>query len=323
MVKADATAVRIQKIPGLPKSSGPTFARHESFHPRFGWLKKGFDKSITDPAVFLRDDAVVSLGVGKNMVRAIRYWVLAFKVMEETLDAKNRLLVPTQFGSDLLSDGGWDPYLEDAASLWLLHWSLLQAPSFATTWHFVFNHFRHVDFTSEELLIALTDFISQKFPQTTVAESSLKNDVACFIRMYSSGGETTKLNEETIVCPFVELGLIEQIGNSKRYTFRVGSKHNLPSEIVAALCLHYADATRPGLKSINLSHLLYNENSPGLCFRLTESALCSSLEEIAQLNYKVALSDTAGIVQMQFSSDPLELAREILNDYFSSRGGNN
>ncbi|MCT7964099.1 DUF4007 family protein [Laspinema sp. D1] len=55
-----------------PQSVNPVFARHETFHPRFGWLKKGFDKAKEDPGVFLAEDAPVRLGVGKNMVRSIR-----------------------------------------------------------------------------------------------------------------------------------------------------------------------------------------------------------------------------------------------------------
>ena len=51
---------------GNPKAS--IFARHETFHPRFGWLKKGFDRASIDSETFLREDAPVRLGVGKNMV---------------------------------------------------------------------------------------------------------------------------------------------------------------------------------------------------------------------------------------------------------------
>ena len=50
----------------------PIFARHETFHPRFGWLKKGFDKADDDNLVFSKESAPVVLGVGKNMVKAIR-----------------------------------------------------------------------------------------------------------------------------------------------------------------------------------------------------------------------------------------------------------
>jgi hypothetical protein len=47
-------------------SKPAAFARHETFHPRFGWLKKGYDLALEDAQVFLRDDAPVRLGVGKN-----------------------------------------------------------------------------------------------------------------------------------------------------------------------------------------------------------------------------------------------------------------
>lgn len=101
------------------------FARHETFHPRFGWLKKGFDRASIDSETFLREDAPVRLGVGKNMVRSIRYWCQAFKLLEADQ--------PTEFGIQLLGDAGWDSFLEDPASLWLLHWKLLEPPCYATT----------------------------------------------------------------------------------------------------------------------------------------------------------------------------------------------
>ena len=37
----------------------PIFARHETFHPRFGWLKKGFDLVTRDLDIFQKDDAPV------------------------------------------------------------------------------------------------------------------------------------------------------------------------------------------------------------------------------------------------------------------------
>jgi hypothetical protein len=74
------------------------------FTPGFGWLKKGFDQATQDPAIFLQDDATVRLGVGKNMVRSIRYWCSAFKLLEEDC--------PTEFGQQLLGLTGWDPYLK-------------------------------------------------------------------------------------------------------------------------------------------------------------------------------------------------------------------
>jgi hypothetical protein len=86
----------------------PVFARHETFHPRFGWLKKGFDAAQENPQVFLKEDAPVTLGVGKNMVKSIRYWCNTFKVLSEDRTAP--------LGKKLLADGGWDSFLENPAS---------------------------------------------------------------------------------------------------------------------------------------------------------------------------------------------------------------
>src|SRR4051812_17058273 len=110
----------------------PVFARHESFQPRFAWFKKAFDAGHDSKgAVFNDDDATVRLGVGKNMVRAIRFWGLASKVLvnvPERSRPRSSLAVPSAFGRALLGVDGWDPYLEDLGTIWLLHWALLRPP---------------------------------------------------------------------------------------------------------------------------------------------------------------------------------------------------
>src|SRR5947209_1089192 len=102
----------------LATASTPSFARHETFHPRFGWLRKAVSAASGEPGnVFNDPEATVKLGVGKNMVHAIRYWGMAFKLLEHQENpARPRLpfVVPTPFGLQLLGEDGWDPYLEDS-----------------------------------------------------------------------------------------------------------------------------------------------------------------------------------------------------------------
>lgn len=97
------------------------FARHETFYPRFGWLKKGFEAVKGSPQIFLAEDAHIQLGVGKNMAKAIRYWCGAFKLIQPDS-------TPSDLGISLLGDDGYDPFLEDPATLWWLHWHLLKTP---------------------------------------------------------------------------------------------------------------------------------------------------------------------------------------------------
>ena len=110
------------------------FSGHDSFQCRQLWLKKGFDYIKTQKA-FNDDDAVVKLGVGKNMVSSIRFWMKAFNI----IDSKDQ---PTEFGNKLFdNENGYDPFLEDEASLWLLHYQLVKT-GIASTYSIIFNEFR-------------------------------------------------------------------------------------------------------------------------------------------------------------------------------------
>ncbi len=110
-----------------------TFSGHDSFQCRQLWLKKGYDFAAAGRS-FAEESAVLELGVGKNMVSAIRYWLRAFGITAEGD-------VPTDFGNRLLGDTGWDPYLEDEASLWLLHYQLVKL-RVASSYHLIFNEFK-------------------------------------------------------------------------------------------------------------------------------------------------------------------------------------
>ena len=288
------------------------FARHETFHPRFGWIKKGFDRAVEDPSIFLRDDAPVRLGVGKNMVRAIRYWCTAFKVLDEK-DG----IVPTELGLELLSNEGWDPFLENPASLWLLHWNLLSPPCYATAWDFTFNYFRQIEFSSEDLFLAICDYINGQ--SIRVADSSLRKDITCILRMYVEQSGKAGFNEDLVDCPFTELRLLYTAGDSKQYEFQIGSKDTLSDEIIVYACLDFANRVGKDQRTIALSRLAFDPSSPGLVFKLSESAIAEAIERVVRQSNSLFLSDTAGLIQLSYTDDPAVLAIEILDNYYQSR----
>lgn len=299
-----------------PSPYSPVFARHETFHPRFGWLKKGFDLAQKNPSIFLQDDALIQLGVGKNMVNSIRYWCHAFKILEEDTDisGKGRSSFPTEFGSKLLSENGWDSFLEDPASLWLLHWNLLKPTCEAASWYYIFNLFRENDFTNDDLIEALTDYA--KGLKNSIADNSLKKDITCLLRMYVNNRNKKGFVEDSIDCPFNELGLIHLTEDSRYFAFRFGPKFNLPPEILVATCLEYASLENDGAKTIAISRLLYNLGSPGMVFKLTESAICDAIEKVAKYDRSISLSDSSGLIQLSFNEDPAKLSVNILERYY-------
>ena len=287
----------------------PVWARHETFHPRFGWLKKGFDWAEKDLGIFQSEDAPVRLGVGKNMVRSIRYWCKTFKVLEEGR--------PSDFGKQLFGDNGWDSFLEDPASLWLLHWNLLKPTCEAAAWYFTFFEFKKVEFTTDELIKELNEW--QQTLDKQVVESSLKKDISCILRMYGSEDGNKSFLEDSIDSPFQQLGLIQNSG-SKGYSFKTGAKANLPASIVVAACLEYASWMSETAKTIAISRLVYDPGSPGMAFKLSENVLCEAIEKVVRSHNELDLSDTAGLIQFSFKNDPKHLAEDIIDEYYQSRG---
>src|SRR5262249_6709258 len=154
-------------------------------------------------SVFTREDAITILGVGKNMVRSIRHWCLAAGVLVESEDG----ISPSDLGILLLADDGLDPYLEDPATLWLLHWQIASCRGRAATWFWAFSHFHEPEFTREALISSLYHW-TQTLPGKQVAESSLKRDVEVFLRTYvPSRLSRGDIAEDSLDCPLVELGL--------------------------------------------------------------------------------------------------------------------
>ena len=309
-------------IPTSKSVINPIFARHETFHPRYGWLKKGFDKASEDNQVFTKENAPVILGVGKNMVKAIRYWSTAFKTLEDSrLPGKKGVKqVPSDFGSKLLGTNGWDPFLEDLASLWLLHWNLLKTPTHATAWHFTFNVFNKHIFTSEDLLASLLEYNERYFPDKIINESSVMKDINCILRMYVEHTNQKSLKEDTIDCPFTELGIIKNYGDIKHFTFNVGPKPGLSAEIIVASCLEYISSIEVGAKNISISRLLFDQGSPGVSFKISETLLCEAIDQVSMKCKDLSLSEKAGLIQLTFPEDTLKLAEKILNSYYGQRG---
>lgn len=301
----------------------PSFARHETFHPRYGWLRKAVDRSAADPQLFAKDDATVELGVGKNMVNAIRYWGQAFKLLEQAPNpGRPRMphLVPSVLGTALFSEDGWDPYIESPGTLWVLHWWLLAPKTKAPVWWIVFNSFNPIQFSDAALARFAISTIDVSAGWTDVLEASVKKDVDCLIRMYSprKAGQAT---DDLIDCPFRELGLIEPVpGESRTHRFVVGAKPTLPDQVVAYASVEFM-ARGAAASTITLARLAQDTGSPGRVFKLTEGSLGEALTRFAASSRDVQVAEPGGVKQLVVSGNPAEVATKILQEYYAQETG--
>ena len=129
-----------------PQLTRPSFSGHQTFPFRYTWLKKGFDAVAKDQTVFSSENASVTLGVGKNMVSSIRHWCIVAELIRTDTYQRGRL-VPTPLGEAIFDNNGFDPYLDDPATLWLIHWKIATNINQATSWYWAFNVFRENQFT--------------------------------------------------------------------------------------------------------------------------------------------------------------------------------
>jgi hypothetical protein len=296
----------------------PTFARHESFYPRVGWLWKAVKHSQRMPEIFLRDDATVELGVGKNMVRAIRYWGLATRVLEEYTDPgqpRRALARPTAFGRLLLGAEGWDPYLEDPRSVWLLHWALIRPPTAATAWQRVLGHWSRTDFAENEAVSWLREQVSREPGWPNIAEHSIRRDIQCILQMYGPPRSHGKA-DDIVESPFRDITLLSRSpGDHARWRFVYGLKPGLSPAIVAFTCLDFASRESSGT-TMTISRLALEPYSPGLVLRLSETQIIQALEAVAATHPALNVIAPAGVSQLVFSGNALAIAWEILaTDY--------
>lgn len=280
-----------------------TFSGHDSFQCRQLWLKKGYDYLQSNKS-FNDEDAVVKLGVGKNMVSAIRYWMKAFNI----LDSKDK---PTEFGAKLLDNEGYDPFLEDEASLWLLHYQLIKT-GLASTYSIIFNEFR-----KEKLFFNKVTFINYlkrireadktfNFNDNTVAE-----DFIVFVKMYQSGEGSNDV-EDSFSGILSEIELLKTINKGKEEQYQIENceRDKLPP---AVLLFSILENTSYG-DSIGLNSLEYDNNSPGSIFCLNRSGLTYKISEIVRDNSQITFTDHAGIKELQFKKKPN--AYSILDTYY-------
>ena len=301
----------------------PVFARHETFHPRFGWLRKGVHAASEDADVFAAEDAPTRLGVGKNMVRAIRYWGRAFDMLR---DAENRdrtrlaRTIPSNLGVTLFGKDGWDPYLEDPASLWLLHWRLLRPPCLAPVWSLAFSKFGAIEFSEEDLVSFVSDTCSRMW--STVAVSSLHKDVACLLRMYARRPKARESIEDELDCPFRDLNLIEPTPDGSGYRFVIGAKASLPDEIIISASLDFLAFSGSTGRTATVARLATAPGGPGRVFKLTEAALGEAIERYClRLDARVGTSNPAGVVQLVFDGDPAATSLDVLEAFYAERTG--
>ena len=276
----------------------PQFSGHETFPLRQLWLHKAWDlvANSSDAQPFALDDAVVRLGVGKNMVSSIRYWATACQVITETGDR----YTTRPLGDMLFAREGLDPFCEQPATAWLVHWMLASTCDRTATWYFLFNNMTQPTFDRDMVVATvqegLTQLVSKVPGLKRVSLSTVKRDVDCCIRCYvpRAAGESPEEMSEPLLG---ELSLLQQHSRSS-FSFRRGPKGSLPDGIFAYALLDYW--RRQGDTAVMaFDRIAHDFGSPGRVFKLSEDAVADRLMALEDLTEgQLQWGEQAGIRQV-------------------------
>ena len=286
-------------------SNNLKFSGHETFVCKQFWLKKGFDYSEQNKS-FNLPDAVSELGCGKNMVAAINFWIKAFGIIDDSLNT-------TELGNFLFGKNAKDEYLEDIASLWLLHYHLVSQAK-ASIYNLVFNDFirERIEFTKDQLHYFLKRKcfeVSDKFYN----EGTINKDINIFLRNYvKPKKEFGNLDiEEDFNALLLDLELItrKKVNSNDIYTLEIKERDNIPFEIILFTILDNYNE-----KSISFNTLMIGTNSPGRVFCLNQEGLYNKINQIQNAYSSITFSRTAGNEVLQINSQLNKW--EILNDFY-------
>lgn len=259
------------------------FSGHETFPCRYAWLPKAAQVVSENPDILTsarEDDAMVELGVGKNMVRSIRFWAEAAGIISSCEDGHEL----TDFGHQmLLEDDGLDPYLEDIQTLWLLHWKLAtNQTALIFAWDYLLNQFHEPELYASSVVRAFSKAAALVF-EKEISPGSLEQLYDVFLHSYvPTRGRKGEVREDNLDCPLVELELLRHTGFTNsglnpgrleaKYAFRREDKPEI-GHALFALCLEefWKNRFSSQEQSIPFHSIVSGHGSPGQVFKIPEA----------------------------------------------------
>lgn len=275
-----------------------TFSGHESFTCKTLWLKKGYD-FIRNNYNFNSPDSVVELGVGKNMVASIRYWMRAFGLIEND---------ETQAIADYFFDSnkGKDPYIEDLGTLWLLHF-LLVSTCEATLYNLLFVQLQRERkvFDRQHVLNLVKRMMTEDGKQNQYNENTVKKDISTLLLNYVLPQKAKALDDYSSL--LIDLDLIRMDADGKSYQFNIDGKRQIPWQIFL-----YAVIRAKGM-DMTVSYDTLQEL--GLMFCMNDMEVIEMCKSIVEHHEDtITYSDVAGIRQLHFLNNLNE--EEVLDEYY-------
>ena len=276
---------------------------HEKFPLREGWLNKGLEALKNDKYVFSNGEATDVLGIGSNMVKSLRFWMKAFKLIDDRNSKEGIKL--SELGKTIYKN---DKYLEKDFTLWLLQSQIVKNPDIATSWFLYFNRCDSVNLTKEQIFSILKRELTEYTNGEKFSDKSLQNDIDVIVNMYSKDSKVED-PEEKNVSPFVHLGLVKKTDDGFEKThpdIRKLSEWNVLYEL--SELMRERD-------QISIDEAFNTDNGIIKIYQITAVQANEYLDMLESMGY-IRVNRTAGLDMIYKINDEIK-PENIIRDYYA------
>lgn len=253
------------------------YARHQSFYLRDKWLSKGLRAVQDNKRFFYIEDSFEKIGLGKNMVEALKYWLVAFRVIEEILQDGQKCHKLTELGEVIFNH---DRVLQYNSTLSILHYNLVtNSDDQSTVFDWFFNVYKETSFKKDDLLNSFKVWVSQRETKE-ISDKSLKRDIDCLIQFYSKKANEDD-PEDVTFCPFYRLKLVNiEPSASEREKINKTSPA-IDDVTVEALYYTLLDyCSKEDIRLLSIDEIINKTNMWGKTYNLSRNKIIEALNKL-------------------------------------------
>jgi hypothetical protein len=248
------------------------YGQHQSFYLRDRWLNKAIKHLKQDERFFYDDEAFEKMGLGKNMVKSLRFWVVATGVVEEKFnEERKKIHLLTPLGQMLYN---YDKFIQFNDTASILHYHLVHEMEPATTWYWFFNILSSGVMSKEELHVALVDWVNTN-EDKKFSERSLKRDIDCLIKLYTAGQSVID-PEEVIQSPINKIDLIKE--NKGMIIKKSPAIEDIGESALYYTLINYSELHE--IDNVSVEEIATNKGLWGKVFNLSRPSIVTALENL-------------------------------------------
>lgn len=272
----------------LNKNYGETLImlikKHGSFYLRNSWPTKCINAVIANPYIFSPNsehEAVDELGVGRVMVKAMRYWMNVLGLSDENHNQRGVYTQLTDL-ANLIAEN--DLYCQKKGTLWILHRNIATNRENATAWYWGFNEYKSNVFSKKSFSDDFESFLLSN--NCTYAKKAIEQEFDCFKNTYLSNKEfdITRILDEDTIAFFAPLQLIK---TNEKEGFEKNPIHysEIPVEVLLYCIIMDNKEYLVTNNQISYDSIRFETNQVGCYFNLSDSSLMMILQMAENLGY--------------------------------------